>query len=120
MAKADQEKDLGEVGSVGMTSSAARRICALVSQEVGAIGLRLSVLGGGCSGFQYDFSLASSVDRGDTVISRDGARVVICLHSFPFLVGSILDFEETLLESQFKVINPNAQSGCGCGMSFSI
>lgn len=106
--------------SVTISASAAKRISDIVSKETDAEVLRLSVLGGGCSGFSYDFALEKAPGPGDLVVDRDGARVVIDIVSLPYLEGSELDFVDDLIGQSFQVKNPNATASCGCGTSFSI
>lgn len=103
-----------------LSDRAARRIAAIVAKEEDASALRVSVSGGGCSGFQYEFGFAAGPEDGDWVIERDGAMVLIDTVSQPFLAGSELDFVDELLGAHFKVINPQATANCGCGVSFSI
>lgn len=92
--------------------------------EIGEAGeakiLRVAVLGGGCSGFQYEFALEDAPEDGDTVIEGGGQRVVVDAESMPFLAGSVIDFRDELIGARFAVENPNASSTCGCGTSFSI
>lgn len=106
---------------LSITAGAARRIAALAAAE-GKPGtkLRVSVSGGGCSGFQYRFALD---DRGlddDVLIERDGATVALDGMSLLYVLGAELDFVEDLSGSYFRVSNPNATSSCGCGTSFAI
>ena len=82
--------------------------------------LRVSVDGGGCSGFQYNFDLVEAAESDDHRIERDGAAALIDDVSLPFLKGSEIDFVDELVGAQFKIANPNARSSCGCGVSFSI
>ncbi len=82
--------------------------------------LRVAVLGGGCSGFQYEFALEDRPAEGDTVIEDRGQRVLVDAESLPFLAGSVIDFKDELIGARFAVENPNATSTCGCGTSFSI
>ncbi len=82
--------------------------------------LRVAVLGGGCSGFQYEFQLEDEAAADDLVIERDGHRVLVDPESLPFLSGSVIDFKDELIGARFAVENPNATSTCGCGTSFSI
>jgi iron-sulfur cluster insertion protein len=104
-----------------LTESAARRIQALASDEKaeGAM-LRISVSGGGCSGFKYGFTFDNQINFDDKVFERDGARLVVDEVSLELLAGSELDFVEDLVGSYFAVRNPNAKSSCGCGTSFSV
>jgi len=105
---------------VGLSSRAARRIAQIVASEPDTPILRVSVDGGGCSGFQYGFNLVSAPEPDDLVIERDGAKVVIDPVSLQFLDGSEIDFIDDLIGQSFAVRNPNATSSCGCGTSFSI
>jgi iron-sulfur cluster assembly accessory protein len=102
-----------------LTATAARRIQALTSDGSNGA-LRLRVDGGGCSGFQYTFDLVPGAEPGDTVIERDGARLVVDDVSLPFVAGAELDFVDDLMGASFRVKNPNATASCGCGTSFSI
>ena len=82
--------------------------------------LRVAVLGGGCSGFQYEFALEETPAEGDLVIEAEGQRVLVDPESLEFLEGSVVDFKDELIGARFEVENPNASSTCGCGTSFSI
>jgi iron-sulfur cluster assembly accessory protein len=82
--------------------------------------LRVAVLGGGCSGFQYEFQLEDAAATDDLVIEQDGQRVLVDPESLPFLSGSVIDFKDELIGARFAVDNPNATATCGCGTSFSI
>ena len=82
--------------------------------------LRVFVTGGGCSGFQYGFSFDEKVSEDDTVVEKDGVSVLVDPLSFPYLVGSEVDYQEGLEGAKFLVSNPNASATCGCGESFSI
>ncbi len=82
--------------------------------------LRVAVLGGGCSGFQYEFQLEDEAAADDLVIEGNGQRVLVDPESLPFLSGSVIDFKDELIGARFAVENPNATSTCGCGTSFSI
>jgi iron-sulfur cluster assembly accessory protein len=106
--------------TVTITERAARRISEIVTGEPGTLMLRVSVEGGGCSGFQYKFDLVSAGEPDDFVIERGGARVLIDPVSLNYLEGSEIDFAEDLIGSAFKINNPNATASCGCGTSFSI
>jgi iron-sulfur cluster insertion protein len=107
--------------AVGLSASAARRLRELMQAE-GRPGLmlRLTVSGGGCSGFQYQFALDDKDEEGDVLIERDGAAVVVDGMSLMYVIGAELDYVEDLTGSYFRVKNPNASSSCGCGTSFSI
>ena len=107
--------------NIQMTAAAAQRICDIArSKNADAAMLRLAVLGGGCSGFQYEFALANQPGEDDFVIARDGAQMVIDPTSLPFLEGAELDYVQEPIGSYFRVNNPNAVSGCGCGASFAV
>ena len=82
--------------------------------------LRVTVEGGGCSGFSYKFDFADTINTDDIVIERDGAKVVIDEMSLPFLDGSEIDYVNELIGASFKIHNPNATASCGCGTSFSV
>jgi iron-sulfur cluster insertion protein len=111
----------GDGRQVRVTDSAARRIAVLKQQEGSAdLMLRVSVSGGGCSGFQYGFSFDDTVTGDDLVFGPDDARVVIDEVSLDLLNGAEIDFVEDLMGAYFKVANPNANSSCGCGSSFAI
>ncbi|MDA8052387.1 MAG: iron-sulfur cluster assembly accessory protein [Rhodospirillales bacterium] len=103
-----------------VSGRAATRIAELAATAPGAPALRIAVLAGGCSGFQYRFELDSRPQPDDVVISRAGARVVIDPTSLDLLAGAELDYTDELMGSHFTVRNPNATSSCGCGSSFSI
>jgi iron-sulfur cluster assembly accessory protein len=82
--------------------------------------LRIAVEGGGCSGFQYDISLADAAEADDLVLERDGLKVLIDPVSLPFLADAEIDFTDELIGARFVVHNPNATSSCGCGTSFAM
>ena len=103
-----------------VTQSAAKRIAFLASKEAKPVMMRVAVLGGGCSGFQYDFSFEEACGDDDLLIERDGAAVVVDSTSLELLKGSELDYVEEMVGSSFQVKNPNATSSCGCGNSFSV
>ena len=109
-----------ETNSVGLSARAAKRIAKIVASEPETPILRVSVDGGGCSGFQYGFNLVAEAEPDDLVIERDGAKVVIDPISLQFLGGSEIDFVDDLIGAHFTVQNPNATSSCGCGTSFTI
>jgi iron-sulfur cluster assembly accessory protein len=105
---------------VTVSASAARRIGEIAATQPDAPILRISVEGGGCSGFQYKYALVSAGDADDVVIERAGARVVIDPISLGFLGGSEIDFVDDLMGAAFKIRNPNATASCGCGTSFTV
>jgi iron-sulfur cluster insertion protein len=106
----------------GLTESAAARINALKAMENNpGLRFRVAVKGGGCSGFQYDFSLDGAEPAPqDTIIARDGAEAVIDDVSLGILAGAVLDYSEDLSRAGFEIKNPNATAKCGCGNSFSV
>jgi len=106
--------------NVTITERAARRIGQILKSEGDGAMLRVSVEGGGCSGFQYRFGVERVRADDDMVITRDGVVVVVDPASVPFLAGSELDFVDDLIGASFRVANPNATANCGCGTSFSI
>lgn len=105
---------------IALTERAARRIAEILAGEPGSRALRVSVEGGGCSGFQYKFDLVSERDPEDLVIEREGAVVLIDELSVGYMEGSEIDFVDELIGASFKVRNPKATAACGCGTSFSI
>jgi len=104
-----------------LTARAAKRIAFLIEREGGdGLMLRVSVSGGGCSGFQYGFSFDDTVNPDDRTFQRDGVTAVVDETSLELLAGAEVDFVEDLGGAAFKVNNPNATSSCGCGSSFAI
>ena len=105
---------------ITLTPSAAKRVAAIAQKQGKPAILRLSVEGGGCSGFQYRFGLADAPDSDDTIAETDGVTLVVDDVSLDLVRGSTVDFVESLGGAAFRVENPNAASGCGCGSSFSV
>ena len=105
---------------IDLTSSAAARVAAIAAKQGKPAILRLAVEGGGCSGFQYRFGLADAVEADDIAVERDGVTLVVDDVSIDLGRGSAVDFVSDLGGKAFKVTNPNATAGCGCGTSFSI
>jgi len=117
----DRKADAGDGEQpLRLSARAARRITEIVAGEAEMSVLRLSVLGGGCSGFSYEFALDTGAEDSDLIIDRDGAQVVIDQTSLPYVTGSEIDFTDDLIGQAFCVKNPNATASCGCGTSFSI
>ena len=106
--------------NVEVTDAAARRIARIVSGQPGKTALRVSVEGGGCSGFSYKFDLVESRNDDDVAIEKDGATVLIDDLSLVYMGGSVIDFVDDLMGQSFQIRNPNAVASCGCGTSFSI
>jgi iron-sulfur cluster insertion protein len=111
--------DAPTADGVTISASAARRLIAILKGEDGAA-LRISVKGGGCSGFQYAFGVDKSRAEDDFVVTRDGATVVIDPVSLEMMKGSEVDFVDDLMGQSFRIKNPNAVASCGCGVSFSV
>lgn len=103
-----------------LTPAAAKRVALIAQKQTKPAILRLSVEGGGCSGFQYKFDLADSPESDDTITETDGVRLVVDPVSLDLLGGSVVDFVESLGGAAFRVENPQAAAGCGCGSSFGI
>jgi iron-sulfur cluster insertion protein len=108
------------MSDVDLTSSAAARVAAIAGKQGKPAILRLAVDGGGCAGFQYKFEMADAVSADDIVAERDGVRLVVDAVSLDLVRGSAVDYVENMGGAAFRVTNPNAASGCGCGTSFSI
>jgi iron-sulfur cluster assembly accessory protein len=106
--------------AVTVSDRAARRIAQIVAGDPATPMLRISVEGGGCSGFQYKFDLVADRAADDLVIEKAGARVLVDPVSLGLLNGSEIDYVDDLMGSSFRVNNPNATASCGCGTSFSI
>lgn len=103
-----------------LTERAAARIAEIVAAEGTPAALRVAVLAGGCSGFQYKFALDTETQPDDFVIEQAGVKVLVDPVSLELLAGGELDFADELMGSYFAVRNPNAKSACGCGTSFSL
>ena len=103
-----------------LTPNAAKRVAVIAGKQGRAAILRLAVEGGGCSGFQYRFGLADSIEEDDIAVHESGVTLIVDEVSLDLVRGSAVDFVESLGGSAFQVTNPNAASGCGCGSSFSV
>ena len=103
-----------------LTPSAAKRVAFIAAKQSRPAILRLAVEGGGCSGFQYKFDLADAPDSDDSISETDGVKLVVDPVSLDLIAGSTVDFVESLGGAAFKVENPQAAAGCGCGASFGI
>ena len=106
--------------NVVVTERAARRISEIAAGEPGLAALRVSVEGGGCSGFQYKIEMVSASEPDDVHIERDGAKVLVDPTSLTYLAGSQIDFVDDLIGAAFRISNPNATASCGCGTSFAV
>ncbi len=107
--------------NIVLSDSAASKIRELVLEEQNPdLKLRVYIIGGGCSGFQYGFAFEDENEEGDFIIDNDGVCMMVDPMSFPYLINSVVDYKEDLQGSRFVVENPNAKTTCGCGSSFSI
>ncbi len=105
---------------IALTPAAAARVSSIAAKQGRPAILRLSVEGGGCSGFQYKFGFADAADPSDAVAETDGVRLVVDDVSLDLVRGCAVDYVESLGGASFQVSNPNAASGCGCGTSFAV
>jgi iron-sulfur cluster assembly accessory protein len=108
------------IESVTVTERAARRIGEILKGEPQGTMLRVSVEGGGCSGFQYKFDMERTKAEDDILILREGAAVLIDSVSLNYLAGSEIDFVDDLIGASFRINNPQAKASCGCGTSFTL
>ena len=106
--------------SVTATSSALKRIAAIIDKDTENTALRISVEGGGCSGFSYQFDLVNQENDDDLIIEGEGGKILIDEMSLIYMGGSVIDFVDDLMGQSFQVKNPNAVASCGCGTSFSV
>jgi iron-sulfur cluster insertion protein len=106
--------------TISLTASAARQILRLSEKAGHPLFLRVSVEGGGCSGFQYKLDLVDAAQDDDVKIEHGGATALVDEVSIPLMAGSMIDYVEELVGSQFKILNPQAVSSCGCGVSFAL
>jgi iron-sulfur cluster assembly accessory protein len=107
-------------GEVVISPSAATRVAKVLATEPGMVALRVSVEGGGCSGFSYKFDLTDETRDDDMILVAEGAKVLIDPVSLMYMGGSVIDFVDDLMGQSFQIKNPNATASCGCGTSFSI
>ena len=113
------DQDLAQ--PVSMTEAAARRVAAIITDEGDPnLKLRVTVTGGGCSGFQYGFSLDAEQAEDDLAVNRDGVTLLVDQISLMYLAGSEIDYVDELIGAAFQIRNPNATAQCGCGTSFSV
>ena len=106
--------------NVSATEAALKRIAQILYKDTENTALRISVEGGGCSGFSYKFDLANDQSDDDFVIEGEGARILIDSMSLMYMSGSQVDFVDDLIGQSFQIKNPNAVASCGCGTSFSL
>ncbi len=103
------------------TQAAASKVKDLIDEEGNDnLKLRVFISGGGCSGFQYGFTFDENITEGDTVVEKEGVKLLIDPMSYQYLVGAEIDYTEGLEGAQFVIRNPNAQTTCGCGSSFTV
>ena len=120
MTTATAAQDFAEPPVLVFTDAAALKVSQLIQEEGNArLKLRVFVSGGGCSGFQYGFTFDENEEDGDTAVENQGVRLLIDPMSFQYLAGAEIDYKEDLEGAQFVIRNPNAQTTCGCGSSFS-
>lgn len=108
------------MSGINVTERAAHRINEIMASEAPGAMLRISVNGGGCSGFQYAFDVERTRQEDDLAIEREGATVLVDQISLQYMDGATLDFADDLIGQSFKIDNPQAQASCGCGTSFTI
>jgi len=113
-------RPMTSIADIDLTPSAAARVAAIATRQGKPAILRLAIDGGGCAGFQYKFELADAPESDDIVATRDGVSLVVDPMSLDLVRGGAVDYVESLGGAAFRVTNPNAASGCGCGSSFSI
>jgi iron-sulfur cluster assembly accessory protein len=108
------------LSGIALTERAARRISEIMAREPEGSMLRISVNGGGCSGFAYAFDVDRTRQDDDIVVERDGVSVLVDQVSLQYMDGSVIDFVDDLIGQSFKIENPHAVASCGCGTSFSL
>ena len=111
------------MANLGLTDKAAEKILEFVAKDSKKLqepGLRVRLAGGGCSGYMYQYSLDDGPQEGDEIIEHNGAKLYVDKKSLFFLSNSVVDYEESLMNSGFRVQNPNAKGACGCGESVSF
>lgn len=106
--------------TISLSPNAAARVAAIAAKQAKPAILRLSVEGGGCSGFQYQFGLADGPEADDVTAETDGVTLVVDPVSLDLVAGCVVDYVESLGGATFRVENPNATAGCGCGSSFAV
>jgi iron-sulfur cluster assembly accessory protein len=109
-----------DISALTITPNAAKRVATILQNEPAGAMFRVAVNGGGCSGFQYEFSVVTSQANDDLSLTQDGIAVLVDPISLDYLKGSCIDYVDDLMGQSFKISNPNATASCGCGTSFSI
>lgn len=105
---------------ITVTDNAASKIAELIIEETDAKGIRVFVQGGGCAGFSYGFAWEAEIAEDDFVVDKNDVKFIVDSMSMQYLQGATVDFKEDLQGSNFVINNPNAQTSCGCGSSFSV
>ena len=106
---------------IQVTDNAIDKITSLLAEENNPnLKLRSFVQGGGCSGFQYGFTFDEQQNEDDFVVEKDGVTLLVDAISMQYMTGAVIDYKEDLLGASFNIVNPNAESSCGCGSSFSV
>ena len=113
-------EDIMTHSSISLSDNAGKRIAQIVDQKDDGTLLRISVVGGGCSGFQYTFDLTDKVQQEDLILENHGGKVAIDPVSVMYMDGSQIDFVDNLMGQSFQINNPNAVASCGCGTSFTV
>ena len=108
------------IDTVTLSDSAAKRIAVILKSDAEKKAMRVSVEGGGCSGFSYKFDLVGDADDDDLILEKGEAKVLIDSMSLVYMSGSEIDFVDNLIGQSFQIKNPNAVASCGCGTSFSV
>ena len=111
---------MNDTQAVAVSDAAIKQISGILAKEAEGAFLRVTVSGGGCSGFQYGFAIDNSVNDDDLIVERDGAKVAVDEMSVEYMEGSVIDYVDDLIGASFQVKNPLATAACGCGTSFSI
>jgi len=110
-----------QTGEIVATAAAKARVAEILRAEPAGSWLRISVNGGGCSGFQYSFDIAAKAEPDDLILAQDSeARIAVDSVALDFMKGATVDFVDDLMGSSFRIDNPNATASCGCGTSFAI
>ncbi len=110
----------GNSSDFTVTEAAARQIATISAKETAPVMLRISVEGGGCTGFQYKFDLITKTEPDDFIFEQGGSKVVIDDMSLQYMTGAQIDYVDDLIGASFQIKNPNATSSCGCGTSFAL
>jgi iron-sulfur cluster assembly accessory protein len=107
-------------GEIAATDAAKTRVAEILRGEPAGSWLRISVSGGGCSGFQYSFDIVEKTEPDDLIVAQDAARIAVDRMALDFMTGARIDFVDDLMGASFRIDNPNATASCGCGTSFAV